>query len=363
MTYGKGVIYEGMFYHQHNGVICSAIGSGNTTNNGTDVSGVDYDELNKILSTYVTPTLFFISVIGNSLIFAVFSMGIYKNNLTAMLYRVLAVTDGISVVIRVGIHALPITETEISCKIVMFIFCWTRVFSVWLIGVITAARVIFVWSPFKAKRINTMRRYAGIIAGLILAAGILYFPLLHTAGHSISGTEGETGVCLFIRPDDLGVMEWYRDLYNVSIMMTIAIILIFVIIANSLIVFGIRRSRTNSVSTSSPSLNDSECRKRSSTTIILLISSTSVIFNLPDVIYVVLSSYNQDPTSDSFSALLTLRDFLPVFDCINRSINIFFFCLFGKEFRRHLKELLCRPCKKQKSNPFVISSGKYSVSC
>ena len=121
--------------------------------------------LHKALEIYFTPALAVFSLIGNTLIFAVFSMRLYKNNLTAMLYQVLALADGISVVIRVAYHTLP--PTSISCKLIMFMLCWSGIVSAWLIAVITAARVIIVWFPHKSKQINTKWKYIYTIVALV----------------------------------------------------------------------------------------------------------------------------------------------------------------------------------------------------
>ena len=351
---------ESDFLYETTSMLYGTMDPTNTTENGTLAPQMDFEDhsrLNNILATYVTPTLFFLSVIGNSLIFAVFSMKTYKTSLTAMLYRVLAVTDGISVVIRVGVHALPITDTEISCKIVMFIFVWSRVFSGWLIVVIAAARVIIVWAPHKAKRLNTKKRYTYIILSLVLASCILYVPVTTVAGHNIPKLEGQASVCMFFASDDAGKMEWYRLVFNYSIFLSIVIALLFVFIANGFIIHGIRKSR-QSVNPETPTTMESHERKNSNVIILLLITSTSVVFNLPDVVYVALSNKHKD--TDDLSALLTLRAFLPVFDTINRSINIIFFSLFGKEFRQNLKKLFSRPCSSEDTSNILPLSSRSS---
>ena len=223
----------------------------------------------------------------------------------------------------------------------MFIFVWSRVFSGWLIVVITAARVIIVWAPHKAKQLNTKKRYAYIILSIVLALCIFYVPVTTVAGHIIPESEGQASVCMYFASDDAGKMEWYRAVFNYSIFLYIFITLLFVFIANIFIIHGIRRSQ-QSVNTVTPMTGESEERKNNNVTILLLITSTSSILNLPDVVYVALSNKHKD--TDDLFALLTLRAFLPVFDTINRSINIIFFSLFGKEFRQNLKQLFSRPC-------------------
>ena len=317
----------------------------------------EYDsQINHVLDTYVTPVLTSFSVIGNLLIFAVFSMKYYKSNLTAMLYRVLATTDGISVVIRIGYHSLPETSNDAICKAIMCFLCWSRVVSLYLIVIITTARLIIVWYPHKAKQLNTKRRYTCIIGALTMLSAILVTPLMATAGYNSDfEISGQPRVCMFFRRNHVGKMEWYRLVFNISIVFSILITMLFVFISNSFIVYGIKRSQL-SVNAPRSSTYDGDQRKNKNVIIILMITSTSVLLNFPDVVYAVLSSYYYDPYSAAFSSQLMFRDFLPVFDSINRSINIIFFCVFGAEFRYRLKELVCRPCKTTDlSNSFASS--------
>ena len=312
----------------------------------------DYDDhkyyrqdsaLHRALEKYITPSLTIVSLIGNALIFVVFSMRFYKTNLTAMLYQVLAVTDGLSVIIRVVYH--EVAPAAISCEVIMFLLCWSRIVSGWLIVVITVARIIIVWFPHKSKQMNTKRKYSYIIGALSLVSGIFSAPLFATAGNDYdSDMDGQPRFCLFFRRDNVGKMEWYRLVFKVSIVTQALIRLLFVIIANGFIVYGIKKSRRD-VNSSTAGSNDVDNRKNKNATIILWISSTSVLFSLPDVIYAIKSTYHNDPNSDAYFFLLVFLDFLPVFDCINRSINIIFFCVFGAEFRRRLKELLRAQCK------------------
>ena len=157
---------------------------------------------------------------------------------------------------------------------------------------------------------------------------------------------------MFFHNDHVGIMEWYRLVFNVSITLSIILRLLFVFTTNSFVVYGIKRSRRFSNVSISGSNNHDETKNRHST-IVLLISSTSIIFGLPDVIYSALSTYHND--SDTFSSnhieSLTTRCY-----CINRTINIIYFCAFGTEFRQHLKELLIRPCKSvDMSNSLTLS--------
>ena len=327
--------------HDATSTFYDAVDSRNTSNLEDLVYYQQDTLLHKALETYVTPALTVLSLIANALIFAVFSMRVYKDNLTAMLYQVLAATDGISVMIRIGYHAM--TPDSISCKVIGVLFCWSRFVSGWLIVIITVARVIIVWFPHKSKQMNTKRRYGCIIGCMSVVSFIFCSPLCATAGCNYDAEmEGQQRLCMFFRRDHVGKMEWYRLVFSVSIALSVSIRLLFVFIANGFIVYGIKKSRRD-VNSSTTGSNDVDNRKNKNATIILLISSTSVLFSTTDIIYAILSSYYNDPNSNAYSSLLMFRDFLPVFDCINRSINIIFFSVFGAEFRQRLRDILSCP--------------------
>ena len=362
MTFPYTVFVKEDLYYETTTTIYHTVDPRNTSEFESRVYFVYDSQLNKVLDTCVTPVLTLFSVIGNLLIFAVFSMKYYKSNLTAMLYRVLAITDGISVVIRVGYHSLPTSSSDASCKAIMFFLAWSRMVSLYLIVIITTSRLIIVWYPHKAKQLNTKRKYACIIGALAVVSVIFVTPLLATAGYN-SDTEmpGQLRACMFFRRNHVGKMEWYRLVFNISVVLSILITMLFVFISNCFIVYGIKRSQL-SVNAPTSNTDNGDQRKNKNVIIILMITSTSVLLNLPDVVYAVLSSYYNDPNSAAFSSHLLFRDFLPVFDSINRSINIIFFCVFGEEFRYRLKEIVSRLCKITDMSKSLSSSEPIWVS-
>ena len=359
MAYTNTVSVSIVFSYEATSTFYGIVDASNTSDDDNYVYYRQDSMLHKALELYVTPALTVFSLLVNILIFAVFSMKYYKTNLTAMLYQILALADGISVVIRVGYHTLP--PTSISCKVIMFLLCWSRMVSAWLIFVITAARVIIVWFPHKSKQMNTKRKYACIIGAHSLVSCIICAPLFATAGYnSDNELDEQPRLCMLFHRDHVSTMIWYRLVFKVTIVVSIFIRLLFVFVANGFIVYGIKKSRLD-VNALTAGSNNVDNRKNKNTTIILLISSTSVLFSLPDVIYAVLSTYYDDPNSDAYSRLYIFRDFLPVFDCINRSINIIFFCAFGAEFRRRLKELLCIIWKITDTSASLTSSTRIWV--
>ena len=302
--------------------------------------------LSRILQNYVTLPLFFVSVIGNSLIIIIFSMKHYRSNLPAMLYQILAVADGLVVLINDGLHTLPFvirgksayTHNLVTCKIATFLSAWFRTFSVWMIGVLTVERLMNVYWPYSAKRVNTKRNYGWLVLGLLFLSSIIYTPFLIMVGHEdILFNEQEIGIC---RISGQSSMRGYIIIfYWINASISSFMPFMFVCASNIAIIYDLRKS-SNAINTGESTSNCTSDRLKSNLTILLLISTTSVVFTLPDPLYLLLCTYITDLESDANHRLIKFNYFLPTFDSINRSINVTLFCVFGRNFRRHLKKLL-----------------------
>ena len=307
----------------------------------------DYESpLSRVLVIYVTLPLLFMYIIGNSLIIIIFSKKHYRNNLTAMLYQILAAADGLVVLIHDGLHTLPIemfgksviTYNLASCKVAIFLSKWSQTFSAWIIVVLTTERLIDVYWPYQAKRMNTKRNYGCLIFSLFLTCCIIYVPLLKTVGRVDTISNGqEIGICLV---SEQGGVQWYTTiLYWMNVLMSCFLPFLFVCVSNIVIIYELRKPSNATNPSLSPSNNHSDRLKNNLTTL-LLISTTSVVFSLLYPLYNLLCTYITDPATDAFHQLLTFSYSLPIFDSINRSINITLFCVFGRNFRQHLKKLL-----------------------
>ena len=312
----------------------------------------EYDSsLSRNVDNYVTLPLFFVAVIGNSLIFAVFWKDHYRSNLTAMLYRILAVADGLVVFIQVGLHTLPFvifgksvsTHNLITCKLAFFATSWFRTFSIWVIIALTIEKLICVCWPYRVKLLNTKRNYGWMVFALLTISSILYAPLLVTTGREDVNLNGKVmGIC---RISEHKSIDWYLTIFEwMNVIMSSLLPWCLVAIANTVIIRSFRKTlRGDHTKTSSSTDVCGRDRLRSNITILLLISTTSIVFTFPDPLYILLGRYTKDTGSKAFHRLITFGAFLPLFDAINRSINILLFCLFGRDFRQQLKELfLCR---------------------
>ena len=304
----------------------------------------------RILENYITLPLFFVAVIGNSLILVVFSRDYYKYNLTAMLYRILAMADGLLVFILDGLHTLPFvtlgksaySHNIFTCKFAVFVVSWFRTFSVWVIVVLAFEKFICVWRPYHAKVINTKWNYGWLTLAILIVSCGLYVPLLITTGREDAVINGQlTGVCKLFGNRSI---DWYHSIFFWMNLFACGILpFLCVFVANSVIIHSLKRPSSVEHSPTGSFGNTGESdRHRSNITTLLVISTTSVAFTLPDPIYLLMFTYNKDTESGAFHGLITFHFILPLFDALNRSINIVLFCIFGQKFRQNLNDIfLC----------------------
>ena len=301
--------------------------------------------LSRILQSYVTLPLFFLSIIGNSLIVITFARSHYRSNLPAMLYQILAAADELVVLINDGLHTLPFvimgksafTHNLVTCKFAIFLSKWFRTFSVWMIVVLTVERLVNVYWPYQAKRVNTKRNYGWLVLGLLFLSGTIYTPFLIIVGHADSLFNGqEIGICQISGQSMRGYITIF---YWINALISGFIPFLFVCASNIVIIYDLRKS-SNATNTGESTSNCASDRLKSDLTILLLISTTSVVLTLPDPLYILFCTYITDLESDANHRLITFSLFRPTFDSINRSINVTLFCVFGRNFRRHLKKLL-----------------------
>ena len=298
-----------------------------------------------VILDYVAVILFFMSLVGNSLIFAVFSLKDYKNNITAMMYRILALTDGLVVLLQDGLVTLSyvingnsiFSYNSISCKAFGFTLHWFRAFSVWLMIIISAERFVCVWLPFRAKFFNTKRNYIVLTCVFLTMTCLLYIPLTLTTDRVVGHWNGrEIGDCYLLgkNQDYDDYLKWYRDVFDEMNLVVCGFLpFILVSISNTAIIYGLRRSQSVRNSSTNQVRDCNELMNRN-VTIMLCISSTSVVLSFSDPIYHWL------PSSDEFRRTVTFAYFVPVFDSINRFINIVIISVFGKQFRKNVKRLV-----------------------
>ena len=295
----------------------------------------------QFVERYIITTLFFVSITGNSFIIAVFCTKNYRNNLTAALFQILAVTDGIVVLIQDGLHHISVVTTdrslltynEISCKSFGFILIWLRTFSIWLVAAITAERLICVLLPHKIKSINTKRNYTWFILATNIFICCLYVPLVSIISHTQAHINGRSmGECILATGEldiDAG-MTWNLVYAGIIFLVTSLLPACFIVTSNIIIIRGLKKRRHSGARPS---------RLHDNVVTLLWLSSTAVVLTLPLPIYILLRVHIKDPETVAFNSKMTFKYFIPVFDSLHRSINILFFAAFGRKFRQSARNL------------------------
>ena len=287
--------------------------------------------------------LFFVALMGNILICLVFSMKHYRGSLHAMLYRVLAVTDTLVVLINDGLALLPVdiigqslfVYNHTTCKIMGVLHFWLRALSIWFLVPIALERFIAVWFPFRTVLFNTKRRYGWIILGMTLNIFALYAPLCETLGHMYEVTGGQQiGYCNIFGHVSEHLM-WYTAIFD-YMNLIVSSLLPFLCIAalNTAIICGLLKSRTHLPK----AFHKAHSEMRSCVIILLLISVSTIVLSLPYPIYFMAMICGCKLTTSQEKMFAFI---VPVCDSISHSINIVLYCFSGRQFRQNLRKLLC----------------------
>ena len=318
------------------------------------------------MEKYLASFMFFVGVIGNCLTFAVFSMKGYRGSLTSMLYRALAVADGLVVALYDGLNSFSVAvygknffaHNNVTCKFISPLYFGFRAFSGWVLVLIALERVIGVLFPHRAKVLCTKRPFGLMILGICVVLLALYAPLFFSIEHITVYVDGVYygGGCSLAPPGSS--LEWYGVVFfNWMNLMAASILPFFFIITfNILIIYGILKARLVVKQAFS---NSKQSGQRNNTVAILMsISVTFIILTLPYPVYFILDSiYRHDAASMAYTKVMLLGSFAPICDSVNHSINIVLYCLCGQKFRNQLKALLCCCCDKASSAPPSSTRG------
>ena len=303
--------------------------------------------------SYLTPAAVFFAMVGNLLIFIVFSMKFYRGSPTSLLYRTLATAQALNAFLD-GIHVIPIeigkdslfTYNRHTCKIFLFMSYWLRALVAWVLVNIALERLIGVVFPHRARALNTRRRYGWQLFGISLLLFVIYAPILVVVEHIlIRTTGGGTGGGCFM--DEFhSKLGWYVNDVNIWTNMIMSSLLPFVIIItfNIAIICGLVKSRR--LVASSSNANSQPAPLNSQIAILLSISISFVIMSLPNALYNFILHFYKNTLINSvehYDKMVILGRFGPFCDTMNNSITFILYCACGQKFRKCLKQIFC--CK------------------
>ena len=305
------------------------------------------------MNTYITPFLLFMAVFGNLTAFAVFSTPPYRQSLTSVLYRVLAVVDTMVVVIYDGLETFVLnvagvnvlTYNIITCKLLVPLHIWSRAFSAWVLVIISLERFIGILFPHRAKVINTKRRFGWLTFAAAIGLLAFYSPLFVTIEQMSLDVQGvrSGGYCVFnLVPGRF--KEYFLIMGWVTTLLACLIPFVFIITFNVSIICTLIKRRKQVLG------NDSDANS-SAVAILISVSLTFFILTLPYALYFILQEYFLAIGDNaSFEKTFILLKYANICDTANHSINIVLYCLCGRKFRQCLREMFCCVYRGRRSN-------------
>ena len=312
------------------------------------------------LSHYLPMVTVPVAVIGNILTFTVFSMKCYRGSLTSMLYRVLALTQTLYVVVSDGLYYFSLlignielmTYNHATCKVIVFLRLSMRAFVAWVLCIISLERVIGIIFPHRSKSLNTKRHYGWLLFGMVTCLFVLYGPLLYTVerqevDHDMEPMVWEDAFCVWGRLD--GKLMWYSDVVLNWMNLVMASLLPFAIIITFNVAIScaiIKSSWVFRQSSNTPSSHRATFNGQIG--ILMSICITFIIMSLPFPLTDILDHYYvEQPATlgDGPIHLETLVHLGHIGDTFTATLTIVFYCGFGKKFRQCLKNLLCCKCE------------------
>ena len=307
------------------------------------------------MEVYITPALLFIAVLGNLISFVVFSTPPYRQSLTAVLYRVLAVVDTMVVVIYDGLKTFALLVSGVSvlnynivtCKLLVPLHLWSRAFSSWVLVIISLERFIGILYPHRAKVINTKWRFGWLTFAIAMSLLAFYSPLFITIGWSSLDVQGvRSGAICGLNIDRERFQEYFFILGWATTFLTCLIPFAFIITFNVSIVGALIRRRKQIHGN-----HDSETRNSGTIAILMAVSITFIILTLPYSLYFLLQVYFKSIQDYvSYEKTFILLKYANICDTANHSINIVLYCLCGRKFRQCLRDMFCCVYKRGRSN-------------
>ena len=314
---------------------------------------------------YVMIGAAFLALVGNFLMFIVYSMGTYRRSLASMLYRILAVAQTFYVVMSDGLHTISLYIGHVSlftyniatCKAFLFMQIWLRAFIAWVLAIIALERVIVVVFPYRVQVLNTKGHYGWLLLGMSLFLFLIYAPLIFVVEHD--NLIGLGATCIVGRKD--GTLQWYwHGLYKwMNLVMNSLLPFAIIISFNIVIIIGLVKSQRSVASSANSS--SSLVNFNSQIFILMSISFTFIIMSLPYPLYFIIAThYNGEglAPNDTPYPLQILGNLGPVCDTVSNSVTIIFYCLFGKKFRQCLTRLFC--CKWRSASQVTMGTSQWT---
>lgn len=304
-----------------------------------------------MLQKTVPFVLIVLGTVGNCLSLIVFSRPVFRTSTTGLYFRILAVMDTITLhangwflLLDNGFLMYFFTNSNISCKVGMFIIWLSRDIGAWILVLVSLERFIAVVVPHQAKSLCTeAKAKISVVVAIVVMIAIDGPPvLLAVQKHLIPDKDGRPAMQICnTRAGGAFTVHFMRvvwpwlDMIKYSLIPFTIMIVCNVSIVNCLFKATIKRRHHLG------SGNGTELKMTAMTANLLLISFAFLILTTPVCVFVTYSVLTTHIYGISLAKLLLFRTVAILLSTMNGSVNFFLYCIGGSSFRRELRLLFC----------------------
>ncbi|XP_060564598.1 probable G-protein coupled receptor 139 [Ruditapes philippinarum] len=302
----------------------------------------------------IPPILLFLGSIGNCLTIIVYTKSSLKTTAMAVYLTALAVSDIIALYTGFFTEWLTIAfdsniknYKSIGCKIHSWFLFTSVQFSAWVITIITVERVICVWFPFRARRVESKRCAKIVVACLCVMLMILNSHALYGMVH-IFDMEPIFPSCAALSEDYHYFFQNIWPFIDSTVYCFVPCSLI--IIGNSLILYKLKQKiphfPTSELEHCDFRRNLKVARERKSLfPLIFCLNTVFVLTTAPISIYQVALNFTHvfdiEIHSVKYNHRFLCWTILLMVMFLNHSINCLLYCFTGAKFRREIVLIFC----------------------
>jgi hypothetical protein len=298
---------------------------------------------------YIIPVLLATGILGNSLSFIVFIRTRRRAEAPVQYLSLLAVSDtgvililGFSHWLTYGLPYItngivsynPFTLSKFSCKFLAFVLHVSECTSAWMIATFSVERAFVVWYPLKRASITTKRRAIIIAVECSLAIIISVHRLWLMQTYVVEGIDA----CFYLT-DTFWLWQYDTLMHNY-------LPCLMIVIANTIILTGIRRAKTSLTSKTHSTKTIQESKVLIS---LFVVSTLYVVFMIPascsfTYFNFVLESRNYG--SSSLNLIHVIVTFFDQFSMLNFCFNFVIYGCTLPFYREEIKKMFTSRCQR-----------------
>nr|KAG5687130.1 hypothetical protein BaRGS_034043 [Batillaria attramentaria] len=300
-----------------------------------------------------SPIILTLGTFGNVMIILVLRKMLSEASAFPLLFMALAITDLLQLYVGLlptwisyQFHYSILDESEVSCRLFLWLEHSLKVLSAWLLTAMTVQRAMSTTWPLKMRTVRPRRQAVLTIGVLVVASIAVISPVLYAVS---TNALIEGGRCWWTKD----FQTYVRIMFWIMMFLLSFLPSVIMIICNCLMIRAMRRSskKANTRSKSRSANPGSGALPRVTVTLIV-VSIAFLLLTLPYYVNQILLMetvfLKENP---SWKHTLPVRFWYRVTTMmffLNSAINFFLYILPGSTFREEVKKMFC---KAERSNP------------